>query len=301
MQTDPSRPVSSLGIVLVCHNESVHLARCLGWLSHLQLTAHVVIVDNASTDETPEVLKSVPPKLLTLRTNTNLGYGGGNNYGLHILKLFSPAYYLILNPDVALSETVLPLLLRVFEENPRLGILSPDIVYRGGEKESDLMVRSLWGKKLPRPQQPREPWRVDRVPGRCMMVRASVLQQIGEFDEKFFIYWSEIDLGLRAKAAGFELAILTSVCAFCYQTAETGQPDARPHVTYYLWRDQFYFAYKHFRRLGGTLFLLRMSVHLIRYVYLIRRSRRWGLLKSLFKGLKAGVFGEAGAARVESF
>jgi GT2 family glycosyltransferase len=154
-------------------------------------------------------------------------------------------------------------------------------------------LRSLWGfplRPLPSPNQ--QLLRTDRLPGCCMLIRPELFEHVGMFDEKYFLYWEEIDFCLRARSAGHELLINRDI-AIVHRGDGIGT--LKRHRVYYTWRNQVRFAFKNYGRLLGLLFLMRrLFITNLRELITYLCCGRPSLLLAGMAGLWAALVGEAG-------
>lgn len=183
----------------------------------------IIVVDNDSQDDSVHLLRSDFPEVTVLETGKNLGLAGGVNVGLRAAK---GQYYLILNPDIIAPLGSLSALLRYMEKNQRVGLaggklLSPNgdlqqscarfyrpmtIVYRRtplsktswGKQELDRFMMSDYDRQTAQA--------VDWLQGSCMMARARAVQQVGLWDERFFLYFEDVDWCRRFWEAGSRVA-----------------------------------------------------------------------------------------------
>lgn len=158
-----------------------------------------------------------------LRLTENFGYAGGNNRGMHFAqKRFPAAHFWIVNPDAVPTDGALAALLRVAEADRRAGFVGsvlvhdgrPDVVqcYGGGRVHRALGRTRLALKGVPLNQvhgrvRGGRRAQVDYVMGASMLVRRDVLAQVGPMDERYFMYWEEVDWQVRARAAGWRPAV----------------------------------------------------------------------------------------------
>jgi GT2 family glycosyltransferase len=284
--------------IIVTYNSARHIERCLLGLRKASHSAilHTVVVDNASTDETLQIIRRVAGDVEVVTNGVNVGYAEGNNQAIEMLARYGFNYYLILNPDVVVPPGLLHKLLRVMEIDERIGIVSPN-VFQGrldkGHSEIEGMW-SLWGVPVRRRPHGAHIWFVDRLPGSCMLIRSSVFEKVGLLDESFFLYWEEIDLCLRARQAGFRLAVCPDAEVLHQPGEPSGAKSERAHRIYYMWRNQVRFAFKNYGTFRGNFFLARRSVTMLKETIQYLRARRMDLLKAGWCGFLAGVQGETG-------
>ena len=210
-----------LSVVIVSFNTREILRQCLTTLynSLTGIPSEVLVVDNASTDGSAEmVLREFPATHLT-RFDINLGFAGANNAAL---RRVSGKYVVLLNSDAFLEPDSLRLALVHMEENPSAGLgggrlVSPDGDWQPSARMfpsplNDFLTLSGLAARFPKSRffgrfdrtwaDPFNAAEVDWVPGAFSIIRLSVLNQVGYFDERFFLYYEEVDLCRRMKAAG---------------------------------------------------------------------------------------------------
>lgn len=204
--------------IIVLHwKELDHSRACLRSLEQLDYDRyHVLLIDNDSDDGSFEILQSEFPTIDLRATAANLGFAGGCNVGIRDAMAHDADYVLLLNNDARMEPGLLRTLVEAAERDSTLGVLTPKVVY-ADEPER---LYGLGGSRLPfrvRVQgmsaidrEPRDgpPRFLDFVFGCCMLIRRDVLEQIGLLDERFFMYYEDIDLCYRAADAGYHVGYL---------------------------------------------------------------------------------------------
>ena len=226
----------ALGVVIVSWNVRELLARCLSSLfadldaSHL--SARVIVVDNASRDGSPEMIRAQFPRVELIARDDNLGFAGGNNLGLRALGFdhddaaLQPARSacLLLNPDTEVHPGAMKTLLDALYSHPDGAIVTSRLSYRDGSFQHsafrfpglgqlyiDLFTvpgrfyESRWNGRYPRRFfEGNEPFEIDTPLGAVMLLRREAIEQVGLFDEGFALYCEEIDWAARFKEAGWK-------------------------------------------------------------------------------------------------
>jgi N-acetylglucosaminyl-diphospho-decaprenol L-rhamnosyltransferase len=221
--SNPSDDKVEIGVVVVTHNSQDVLAGCLealpGALAGIR-SSDVIVVDNASADDTTELVERCFPSVGLLVLEHNAGYAAAINAGLEALR--RPDRILVLNPDVRLAKGCVSALARALGR-PGVGIAVPRLVHEGGE---------LWYSQGRRPTITRavfealaggvraSKWRrfgevigdrsqydhekaVDWATGAVMLISDDCAERVGPWDESFFLYSEETDYCLRAGELGF--------------------------------------------------------------------------------------------------
>jgi GT2 family glycosyltransferase len=228
----------NLVVVVVSYNVRDLLRRCLSELRPrlAEMEAEVVVVDNASSDGTVEMVRSEFPDARVIANSGNLGFSRANNQAM---RATDSRYVLLLNSDAFLGEHALEEMLRVMESDARIAVVGPRMRNGQGERLATahafetlprLAVTALGLQRcLSKAMAARiaryfgrsgvqhlanyeatEPQPADWVSGACMLVRRSAAQQVGLLDEGFFIYMEDEDWCRRFWQAGFRVVYAPS-------------------------------------------------------------------------------------------
>jgi GT2 family glycosyltransferase len=273
--------VADLAIVVVSTNEAHWLEACLSTVFAQAGTAKldVVVVDNESSDGTPDLVRSRFPEARVV-SSVNKGFGHGNNRGL---ETTSARYVLFLNPDTEILAGTFGELVEMLDERPEIGLagvrqLTPDGELFPTIRRFPSAGRAL-GEALACERWPVTPaWAGERVldlslyerevecdwtSGSFMLARREALLSAGFLDERFFIYAEEPDLCLRMKRAGWSVRHLPDM-TIIHHACKGG---VRPRM---IAQDAFarrQYAQKHFAGLHRTLYLGAIGArHVIRAI-----------------------------------
>jgi GT2 family glycosyltransferase len=206
-------------VVVVSYNSEDQLRTCAEGLAALD-EIHVVVVDNASFDGSIAAVSDLPVTVVPL--SYNAGFSHGCNTGA---RLGHADFILFLNPDASIDEASLRRLVGELESDPGIGAAAPKIVGDDGELHHSLRrfprLRSTYGQALflhrifPKARWTDEMIRDSHwyeragtqewVSGACILVRREAFEEIGGFDEGFFLYCEDTDLCLRLQQAGYEV------------------------------------------------------------------------------------------------
>ena len=210
-----------VSVIIVSFNTREVLRQCLQSVlaDASGLKAEIIVVDNASTDGSPEMVEQDFPQVIVVRSQINLGFGEGNNVALRMAR---GRYFVLLNSDAFFVKGSLPLAIRHMDENPAVGLGGCRLIGRDGESQpssrcfhtvlGDLIVLTGLAAKYPKSKffgsfdrtwaNEHQPAPVDWVPGAFTILRPSALATVGYFDPAFFLYYEEVDLCRRMKDAG---------------------------------------------------------------------------------------------------
>jgi len=227
--------------------------------------AEIWVVDNASTDGTPDAIRSEFPKVNIIESTTNLGFAGGNNHALRVIGFQTdatvtnadlPLAAYLLNSDTRTQPGATRALYDALLTLPRAGVVGAQLEYGDGSFQHGAFrfpgLLQLIIDLLPVPRRlhetrlngryPRKlyqrcaPFPVDHTLGATMMLKREVIQQTGMFDEAYFMYCEEIDWSMRIRRAGWE--IYTVPAAKVTHLAGQSTNQIRPQSAINLWQSR---------------------------------------------------------------
>lgn len=248
--------VPSVAVIVLNWNGLEDTSACLASLGRVDYPSfRVVVVDNGSTDGSPARLLERFPNVTLIELERNLGYAGGNNAGLRHAIEMGVDYALLLNNDTEVAPEFLRQLVETAEADPRVGMVGPTIYYydhpdviwsAGGA--IDWRRGKTWMVCLNEPDRGQcgtEPRIVDFVTGCAMLVRREVMERVGLLDERFFLYYEEVEWCTRARRAGFKVLHLPA--AHVWHKIPLDARGDSPEVHYYMTRNRLLFL-----RLAGV-------------------------------------------------
>lgn len=211
-----------LSTVIVSYNTRQLLRACLNSLPDAAggLEHEVFVVDNTSSDGSPEMVEEEFPWVHLVRSECNLGFAGGNNEGL---RRASGRCLLLLNPDTVTAPKALAELVAFMDSHPQAGYCGPKLVNPDGSHQPSARrfptpispAFSMLGLAVRRPKSrhaidlhlqlgSEKAFAADWLSGACLMVRREVIEQVGLLDDGFFLYFEETDWCRRMAAAGWQ-------------------------------------------------------------------------------------------------
>jgi GT2 family glycosyltransferase len=270
---------------------------CLDSLDRLTYPdATVVVVDNGSADDSVERIRAARPDVRLLETGANLGFAGGNNLGIRAALGEGADHVWLLNNDTVVEPGALTALVEALEADPQAGAAGskityfdrPDVLwYAGGDFTPAGPVRHRGIDEV-------DTGAYDTVEetgfitGCSLLLRASVLREVGLMREEYFLYWEETDLDWRIHATGHRLLYVPGSVVRHKVAASLGEGWA-PAQTEYLARNMlhFYRLNRPDRLVGVLARLLWTGVkHVLR--------GRWSLARATFSGVWLFVRGRFG-------
>lgn len=261
-----------LSIIIVNYNVRYFLEQCLYSVRKSVVDGGVetIVVDNLSTDDSLAYLKPLFSEVVFIANEANTGFAKACNRGLEAAK---GQFVLFLNPDTIIAEDTLIRSLRFFDQHPDCGALGVQMIDGSGRflKESKRSFPSpltslykLFGLSLLFPRSKvfgryhlghlpnNQTHEVDVLAGAYMMVRKSILTQIGGFDETFFMYGEDVDLSYRIQKAGYKNYYLADTTIIHFK----GESTRRGSLNYVrmFYRAMSIFVRKHYGSTRAGLF-----------------------------------------------
>lgn len=218
-----------LSIVILNYKSQGHLRQGLRYLktSSFPFELEVIVVDNGSGDNSAAVTAKEYPSAVYIGLPKNRGYSTGNNVGL---RQATGDYIMILNPDTSIVPGAIEELIKYLDEHSRVGIVAPKLINPDGSTQlSGALFQSFWIPlwrrswlgNMPGPKQQLKRFFIqdwDRTTSRavgwalgaCFMIRRSAMNEIGYFDESFFLYFEDVDYCRRMWTKNWEVHYVAS-------------------------------------------------------------------------------------------
>ncbi len=210
----------TVSIVIVNWNTRALLADCLRAIEGAAagLRVETIVVDNGSSDGSLEMLRSTFPWVRLIEAGDNLGFARANNLGIRAAQ---GRYLFLLNSDTVPAAGSITALVAFAEEQPRAGIVAPRLVYPDGSDQPSWAAFPTLGAEMrgvnvrlrrPLPNRAGRPaFTTDWITGAALLCRREMFDDIGLFDEAFFMYSEETDLCLRARRKGWLVCMVDDV------------------------------------------------------------------------------------------
>jgi len=295
-----------VAVILLNWNTPGYTAACINSLKHYcdENMFDIIVADNGSTDNSLSILQAQFPDVVFIDNQENLGFAEGNNRALSYSIEHGCTYSLLINTDTLVDEDIITALSQHLNTHQQAAAAQPAIYWMhdkskiwNGEGNFNAvtgMVRS--DTKTPTHHDLASFKQAKWVTGCCVLLRNSALQKSGLLNNKFFLYYEDVDLSYRLRDNGFELHYLPSVKMYheagvsAKISPKNNEGNLSPVIHYYTSRNHIWFL----RKYGNTAFL---PIYAIRtglyygalYVYFKLRNRNQKA-SNLIKGLKDGLF-----------
>lgn len=258
-----------LSAVVVSWNVRSHLRRCLASLwAQEGVEMEVVVVDNASADSSPAMVRDEFPRTRLVVNSVNRGYAAATNQGMGLSR---GRYLLLINPDTEVLADAPIQMMDYLEADPGVGLVGPQLLNPDGTVQSSrrrfpslltafvestilqryldglLHLRRYYCRDTPDDQVQEVDWMV----GACLMARRKVVEAVGGLDETFFMYFEEVDWYLRTRRVGWGAVYLPTAQVIHHYGQSSDQNLARRHL--YFQRSKWLFYRKHYGPGVGNL------------------------------------------------
>jgi hypothetical protein len=239
-----------VSVIIVNYNGAEYLPDCLDSLAGLDYPAgryEVVVVDNASTDGSLELLTDKYPWARVISNQTNLGFAGGNNAGMRQVE---SEFVALLNNDTVVDRRWLAELVDAALSDDAIGITTSKILFRDRpaviNNAGSLVLPNGWGADRGFNQEDKGQFdEVEEVFSACgasMLLRKRMLDDIGLFDGSFFCYYEDSDLSWRARLMGWK--IVYNPRSFLYHVHSGTSVEWSPFFTFHVLRNRHFMLLK---------------------------------------------------------
>ncbi len=257
-----------LSLIIVSFQVRELLARCLASLERAtqDIPLEIIVVDNASTDGSVEMLRANFPHARVTANSENVGFAKANNQGLTIAR---GRYWMLLNPDTEIlpdAPNPFRLLADFMDAHPRAGACGASLFYPDGTRQHSafrfpnlaqiymdlfpvnwrLRESSLNGRYPFARYERGAPFPIDHPLGAALLMRPDAAKQVGLLDEDYFIYAEEVDWCIRLKRAGWEIFCVPQARILHHEARSTKQ--FRDKMFVELWKARFTLFRKNYSR-----------------------------------------------------
>lgn len=262
---DQSLPLVS--VITVNYNQSAVSCEFLSSLRKISYpNIEIFVVDNASPNDNPDVIKEQYPEIELIKTSKNLGFAGGNNVAI---KKAKGKYLLFINNDTEVAPGFLEPMVALLENNPNIGMVSPKIHYfhtpntfqfAGFTPINPITIRNfaIGFGETDRGQYD-DTRKTGSIFGAAMLVPMHVVKQVGMMAEVFFLYYEEHDWAAHIEKAGYDIYYQGKSLVLHKESISTVKDS--PFQIFYLHRGRILYARRNSSGINGLLSML--------YLYLL--------------------------------
>ncbi len=278
--------------IAILHFGDISVTRaCLDSLQRMDISGldlEILIINNDLRVVFPDIKNEKNVKISVINNKENNGFSGGHNQGFRFAIKKHSDYHVIINNDVEVEEKLLQELLHSFENNQNIGVMSPKIYFtKGHEFHKDRYSKNELGKviwyaggitdwknlinkhkgvdEVDKGQYKKDS-ETDFATGACAIFPREVLQKVGGFDDRYFLYYEDGDLNMRIRKEGYRIFYCAKAVMWHNNAGSSGS--GSPLQDYYITRNRMLF--------GFTYASLRTKAALFREsIKILRSGRSW--------------------------
>lgn len=264
-----------VSIIIVNYNTCNLLQECLRSIHDCKISKEIIVVDNASTDSSVEMLMREFPDVMIIRNSQNDRFAKPNNQAM---CKASGRYFFLLNSDTVLMPDSLSVLLKYIDKNGRIGMCAPQLLYPDGSIQPScrgfvnlwthfcdmfgldkLFPNSeLFAKSEMRYFNHKSLKEVDHVMAAALLIRRQVIEQVGMFDEKLSINYNDLDLSLRAHQHNWKAIYNPDAQVIHHHGKTTKMLNKNFELFDELYENVFYYFKKHYGKRSVVFYKLLM-------------------------------------------
>jgi N-acetylglucosaminyl-diphospho-decaprenol L-rhamnosyltransferase len=245
-------PAPEISVIIVSFNTCDLLAGCLRSLRRVadEACLEVIVVDNASSDGSAEMVETEFPEAKVVRSGRNAGFATAMNLGI---AASAGEFLFALNPDTLVPRETVRKLLTFIKNKPRAAVIGASLTHPDGRPQASTfgeptLFREFWNflpeiksifkpGRLGQAKPQGEPFQVEGVSGAAFLMRRDALRQVGGFDGEFVLYHEELDLFMRMRDAGWEIWTLPAAQVIHFDAQSSGyRADRLPSSPVLQWR-----------------------------------------------------------------
>lgn len=293
-----------IAVILVNWNSHIDTISCVESLnrsSYKKLS--IIVVDNGSHEESVKHLRSREQDFKLILLPENTGFTGGNNVGIKYAQSINSDYILILNNDTLVEESCIARLLATAESDPEYGIVTPKIFFypetnliwsAGTSFNWGTLMGLNYGYKKQDSKFYDSPLKLEYAVGCALLVKNSILKDVGILTEDYFATWEDVDFGLRVRACGYQIAYEPTAIVWHKESSSAGGTN-NPQYVYYQTRSALIFKKRWSKSAvifikSQTYYLAYCSVRILR----LASTNNFRAILGILLAYKDAIFGKLG-------
>jgi GT2 family glycosyltransferase len=251
----------------------------------------VMVIDNGSTENEASILQERYPNIKVIRSDSNLGFAGGNNIGMKAAK---GKYLYLVNNDTIFKKFNPQVLIKRLESSPKIGTVCPKIHFAWGNNPiqfagyTPLSTITIRNKAIGFGEEDKgqydTPHQTPYAHGAAMMLKREIVDKVGLMPECYFLYYEELDWSLMMTRAGYEIWYEPASTIYHKESQSTGQNS--PLRTYYITRNRLLLVKRNWSGISKYIsYSYLIAIVALRDILKYTLKGKFQLVKAIFKGI----------------
>lgn len=289
-------PLEEIWVVTVNWNKPEDTCECLESLAaQVGVAIQILVVDNGSTDRSIDIIQGRFPAVRIARSEKNLGFAGGFNLGIRLALEQDARQILIINNDTIADPWMCRHLMDRMNES-RVGITAP-VIYYASQPEEIWSSGGMFNNFLLEPKDAHgrrenlgsKPITRTFLSGCCMLINRSLLEAVGLFDERFFLYYEDMDFCYRIYKSGWTMEVVPAAKLW-HKVSKSSGGERSPVERYHMARSSAIYFRKHITwKNGAVIFFYRLGSAIL-WSFRLGTKKKWSALSAFWKGWFEGWF-----------
>lgn len=266
-----------VSVIIVNYNTCDLLRECLNSVVRASTPKEIIVIDNASTDGSVQMVKTEFPDVLLIMNDKNERFAKPNNMAMKIAK---GRYYFLLNSDATILPNTLDVLLNYMETHSEVGVCAPQLIYPDGSIQPscrgfitlwthfcDMLVldrifpnSKIFAKSEMTYFDHRSIKEVDHIMAAAILIRREAIMDAGMFDEKLSINYNDLDLSYRIRQKGWKIVFFPETQVIHHHSKTTKMMNQQFELFSELYSNVFYYFKKHYGKYSVVIYKLFMII-----------------------------------------
>ncbi len=282
-------------VIILNWNRCQDTLTCLQSLSKIDTpNVQLMVVDNGSRDDQRFTIRQRYSQVKLIEAESNLGFAKGMNLGIRAALAGGADYVFLLNNDTIVDPAMLDHLLA--HARPEVGLLAPAIFYMAAPKTIwstggglSAVLLEMTGDHGRNQILPQAPQKRGFLTACGLLIPRMILEQVGLFDERFFMYYEDMDFCLRVQKAGYDL-VLVPQAHLWHQISQSSGGSNSPNERYYMALSSGLYFRKHMQLWQAFLIIPYRLLSALRWSGRLIKDQQWAALTAYWRGLYVGWF-----------
>ncbi|PKO17680.1 MAG: hypothetical protein CVU39_04150 [Chloroflexi bacterium HGW-Chloroflexi-10] len=285
---------NEIWVITLNWNNSIDTIDCVNSLQNQTFkNFSILIVDNGSTDNSPAILKNKFPDIPIIENKKNFGFAKGFNIGINYADSNNAKLFLILNNDTVLDPLFFEKILKGYEDYPDAGVFAPIIYFQ--KYPEKIWSHGGYINPILLEKRTTTNFSIDSsgsnertfFTGCCLLVKKETFETVGKFDEKFFLYYEDMDFSLRVYQKKIKMLLLPEAKIW-HKVSKSSGGENNPIEKYYMALNSAKYFKKHMRPIQATVIIIYRLGSAILWTFRLLFRFQFTSLFSYWKGLIHG-------------